>query len=78
MMVDKSNEKLDEQLVRCLLDKKIPTNVKLKKIDYIIRLGASVDTKHKTGYSLLSLAKIMGDEDAFGENLSSFDEIDLA
>ena len=47
MMVDKSNEKLDEQLVRCLLDKKISTNVKLKKMDYIIRLGASVDAKHK-------------------------------
>ena len=62
-MADKSNEKLDEQLVRCLLDDKIPTNVKLKKIDYIIRLGASVDTKHKTGYSLLSLAKIMGDDE---------------
>ena len=32
-------------------------------MDYIIRLGASVDAEHKTGYSLLSLAKIMGDEE---------------
>ena len=62
-MNDENNKKLNEQLIRCLLDDKMPTSIKLKKMDYIIRLGASVDAEHKTGYSLLSLAKIMGDED---------------
>ena len=61
--MSENNEKLNEQLVRCLLDDKMPTDIKLKKMDYIIRLGASVDAMHKTGYSLLSLAKIMGDEE---------------
>ena len=62
-MSDDNKIKLGQQLIRCLLDDKMPTDIKLKKMDYIIRLGALVDTKHKTGYSLLSLAKIMGDED---------------
>lgn len=62
-MNDENNKKLNEQLIRCLLDDKMPTSIKLKKMDYIIRLGASVDAKLASGHSLLSLAKIMGDED---------------
>ena len=46
-MNDENNKKLNEQLISCLLDDKMPTNIKLKKMDYIIRLGASVDAKHK-------------------------------
>ena len=50
-------------MVRCLLDEKIPNDIKLKKMDYIICLGGAFDAKHDTGYSLLSLAKFMGDEE---------------
>ena len=62
-MSKENNEKLNEQLVRCLLDDKIPNDIRLKKMDYIICLGGAVDAKHETGYSLLSLAKFMGDEE---------------
>lgn len=61
--MSENNEKLNEQLVRCLLDDKMPTDIKLKKMDYIIRLGADINVMHGTGYSLLSLAKLMGDEE---------------
>ncbi|MBQ8750772.1 MAG: hypothetical protein IJZ30_03960 [Alphaproteobacteria bacterium] len=61
-MSENNKAKLEEQLIRCVLDDKLSDDMKLKKMDYIIRLGASVNAKHKTGYSLYSLAKIMGNE----------------
>ena len=61
-MSEVHKKKLSEQLIKCVLDDKLSTEVKLRKMDYIIRLGGDVNATHDTGYSLLSLAKLMGDE----------------
>ena len=37
-MSEENKKKLNEQLVKCVLDEKIPSQVKFKKMDYIIRL----------------------------------------
>ncbi len=61
-MSEVHKKKLSEQLIKCVLDDKLSTKVKLRKMDYIIRLGGDVNATHDTGCSLLSLAKLMGDE----------------
>ena len=58
-MSEVHKKKLNEQLIKCLLDDKLSTEVKLRKMDYIIRLGGDVNASHSTGCSLLDLAKLM-------------------
>ena len=62
-MSEENKRKLSEQLIKCVLDDKLSNDKKLRKMDYIIKLGADINVKHGTGYSLLSLAKLMGDDE---------------
>ena len=62
-MSDDNKIKLGEQLIRCVLDDKLPVDKKLRKIDYIIKMGADVNVRHEFGYSALGLAKAMKNEE---------------
>ena len=62
-MSEENKKMLGEQLVRCLLDDKLPLDKKLKKMDYLIRLGGDINARYGTGYSALSLAKFMKNDD---------------
>ena len=62
-MSDDTKIKLGEQLVRCVLDDKLSNDKKLRKMDYIIKLGADVNVRHEFGYSALGLAKAMKNEE---------------
>ncbi len=62
-MSEKNKKKLDEQLVRCVLDDKLPVDKKLKKMDYIIKLGGDINAVCGLGYSVLGLAKLIQNED---------------
>ena len=57
-MSEENNEKLNEQLVKVVLDEKTPSRVKIKKMDYLIRLGGDVNATDERGCSLLMLAKM--------------------
>ena len=61
-MSEDNKKKLGEQLIRCILDDKLSTDKKLKKADYIIKLGADVNIKNEFGCSVLNIAKFIGDE----------------
>ena len=58
-MSEENKKKLGEQLIRCILDDKLSNDKKLRKMDYIIKLGADINARHEFGYSVLSLAKMM-------------------
>ncbi|MBQ8750713.1 MAG: hypothetical protein IJZ30_03660 [Alphaproteobacteria bacterium] len=58
-MSDDTKIKLGEQLIRCVLDDKLSNDKKLRKMDYIIKLGADVNAECGLGFSVLSLAKMM-------------------
>lgn len=62
-MKEDNKKKLNEQLFRCVLDDKLSIDKKLRKMEYIIRLGADINATHGTGYSLLSLAKMMKNDE---------------
>jgi len=62
-MSEENKKKLNEQLIKCLLDDNIPTNIKLRKMDYIIRLGADVNARYENGFSVLVLAKTIGNDE---------------
>ena len=62
-MNEENKKKLGEQLIRCVLDDKLSNDKKLKKMDYIIKLGADVNVRHEFGYSVLGLAKLIQNED---------------
>ena len=62
-MSEENKRKLNEQLIRCVLDDKLSNDKKLKKMDYIIKLGADVNVRHEFGYSVLGLAKLIQNED---------------
>ena len=61
-MSEDNKKKLSEQLIRCILDDKLSTDKKLKKMDYIIKMGADVNIKNEFGCSVLNIAKFIGDE----------------
>ena len=67
-MSDENKRNLDEQLIKCLLDDKIPSDIKLKKMNYIVCLGADVDAEMDCSqnsypqYSVLGLAKAIRDD----------------
>ena len=61
-MADDNKDKLNEQLFRCILDDKLSTDKKLKKMEYILRLGADVNALHEFGFSALSVAKMTKNE----------------
>ncbi len=61
-MSDENKIKLGEQLIKYMLDEKLSEEQRLKKLNYIIRLGGDVNARHATGYSALEIAKFIGDE----------------
>ena len=62
-MSEENKRKLGEQLVKVVLDKKTPSRVKIKKMDYLIRLGGDVNASQELGYSVLGVAKLLGKDD---------------
>ena len=62
-MSEENKRKLGEQLIRCVLDDKLPTEVKLRKMDYIIRLGADINAECEFGCSILWLAKLIKNQE---------------
>ena len=80
-MSEENKRKLNEQLVRCVLDDKLPVDKKLRKMDYIIKLGADVNAESGLGFSVLSLAKMMQNDELVnfleekGANDIGFDSI---
>ena len=62
-MSEENKRKLSEQLIKCVLDDKLSTDKKLRKMDYIIRLGADVNARHENGFSVLVLAKTIGNDE---------------
>ena len=62
-MSEDNKRKLGEQLIRCVLDDKLQVDKKLKKMDYIIKLGADVNARYENGFSVLVLAKTIGNDE---------------
>ena len=62
-MSEENKKKLNEQLIRYVLDDKLSNDKKLKRMDYIIRLGADINAECGLGFSVLNLAKMAGNED---------------
>ena len=62
-MSEENKKKLDEQLIRCVLDDKLSNDKKLRKMGYIVKLGADVNAECGLGYSVLSLAKMMQNDE---------------
>ena len=62
-MSDDNKIKLGEQLVRCVLDDKLSNDKKLKKMDYIIKMGGDINAESGLGFSVLSLAKMMNNNE---------------
>ena len=62
-MNEENKKKLDEQLIRCVLDDKLEIDKKLRKMDYIIKMGGDIDAECGLGYSVLSLAKMMQNDE---------------
>ena len=73
-----NKKKLDEQLINVICDSKTKSDVKLKKVKYLVRLGANVNQK-VNGKSLLKIAREKGDkeiEEVIKENLmKSFEKL---
>ena len=62
-MSEENKKKLGEQLVRCVLDDKLSNDKKLRKIDYIVKMGADVNAVCGLGYSVLGLAKLVQNDE---------------
>ena len=62
-MSEENKRKLNEQLIRCVLDDKLSTDKKLRKMDYIIKMGGDIDYNDENGFSVLILAKMAGNEE---------------
>ena len=62
-MSEENKRKLGEQLIRCVLDDKLSNDKKLKKMDYIIKMGGDINAECGLGYSVLSLAKMMNNNE---------------
>ena len=62
-MSEENKRKLNEQLIKCILDDKLPVDKKLKKMGYIVKLGADVNAESGLGFSVLSLAKMMQNDE---------------
>ena len=62
-MREDNKRKLSEQLIKCLLDDKLSNDKKLRKMDYIIRLGADVNARYENGFSVLVLAKTIRNDE---------------
>ena len=62
-MSEENKRKLGQQLIRCVLDDKLPVDKKLRKMDYIIKMGADVNAECGLGFSVLSLAKMMQNDE---------------
>ncbi len=62
-MSDDNKIKLGEQLVRCVLDDKLSNDKKLRKMDYIIKMGGDINAESGLGFSVLSLAKMMQNDE---------------
>ena len=80
-MSDDNKIKLGEQLVRCVLDDKLSNDKKLRKVDYIIKMGGDINAESGLGFSVLSLAKMMQNDELVnfleekGANDIGFDSI---
>ena len=61
-MEDNNKEKLNKQLFRCILDDKLFGDKKLKRMDYLIKLGADINARNELGCSVLNIVKFLGDE----------------
>lgn len=63
-MNKENKKKLNEQLIKCVLDDWLSTEVKIRKLEYIIRLGGNVNARYnRIGNSALKLAKILKDKE---------------
>ena len=62
-MSEENKRKLSEQLIKCVLDDKLSNDKKLRKMDYIKRLGADINAECGLGFSVLSLAKMMQNDE---------------
>ena len=73
-----NKKKLNEQLAKIVMDDSLTDEVRLKKVKYLVRLGANVNQK-VNGKSLLKIAREKGDkeiEEVIKESLrKSFDEL---
>ena len=56
------NENLDKKLMEVIRDRKLSSQVRLKKVKYLVSLGADVNTK-VSGKSVLTYAKQLNDAD---------------
>ena len=70
-MSEENNKKLNEQLLRCVLDDKLSNDVKLRKVKALVGLGSDVNAECGLGFSVLSLAKMMNNNEiaSFLENI---------
>ena len=57
-----NQEKLNEQLVKVVLDTKTCDEVRIKRVKYLIRLGADKNARYDDGKSVLVLARDSNDE----------------
>ena len=57
-----NKKKIDEQLINVICDSKTKSDVKLKKVKYLVRLGANVNAR-RGGISALSWAKKCKEEE---------------
>ncbi len=62
-MSEENKKKLGEQLIKCVLDDKLSNDKKLRKVDYIIKMGGDINAVCGLGYSVLGLAKLIQNED---------------
>ena len=62
-MSEENNKKLNEQLLRCVLDDKLSNDVKLRKVKALVGLGSDVNAECGLGFSVLSLAKMMNNNE---------------
>ena len=57
-----NQEKLNEQLVKVVLDTKTCDEVRIKRAKYLIRLGADINARNDGGKTVLTLARDSNDE----------------
>ena len=58
--MSENQEKLNQQLFNVLADEKVSDEARLKKIKYLVYLGADLDASDKYGQTVLDIAKHYG------------------
>ena len=60
-----SQKKLDDQLINVIIDKKVSSAIRVKRVKYLIELGAFVHVRDENGKSVLDLAKNTSDKELY-------------